>query len=349
MGKSKIKVMLVGYFGDGALECSYETAFKELGHDANRFDIKKVIERYCRLGNIGRFFNKFVPVEPWIRKANREMVLHAWKIQPDVFLVFGQNHVLAGALAQVRSMFEVSTVLIWPDTLINLSESLIASLQLYDLVAAYGRNTVRQFENLGSRRIEWIPLAGDPDLHSANLHSVENDTFGGDIDFIGQWRPEREVVMQAILSQFPSFNIGIWGNDWGRRCRGKNDILRAWRGRPLYGEQFTNVVATSKINLNIIDPMNYPVANMRFFEIPVAGGLQVCSSCPEMESEFKHGETIFYYRDIEELLNLIRMLLENDSLRKRVAQAGHEKVLKAHTYTHRAQRILEVLNERSVA
>jgi len=348
MGKSKIKVMLVGYFGSGALECSYETAFKELFCDVNRFDIRKSIDHYCRLGSIGRLFNKFVPVEPWIRKANREMVLEAWKYQPDVLIVFGQNQVRAGALAQLRSMCKVATVYIWPDTLINLSESLIASLQLYDLVAAYGRNTVRQFENLGSRRVEWIPLAGDPDLHSANLHSVENDTFGGDIDFIGQWRPEREVVMQAILSQFPSLNIGIWGNDWGRRCRGKNDILRAWRGRPLYGEQFANVVATSKINLNIIDPMNYPVANMRFFEIPVGGGLQVCSPCPEMEAEFKHGETIFYYKDVDELPELVRMLLDNVPLRRQVAQAGHEKVLRAHTYVHRASQILQYLGVKNV-
>ena len=73
----------------------------------------------------------------------------------------------------------------------------------------------------------------------------------------------------------------------------------------------------------------------------------MCSPCPEMETEFKHGETIFYYRDVEELPNLMRMLLEDESLRQQVAQAAYEKVLKAHTYTHRAQQILELLDERS--
>ena len=105
-------------------------------------------------------------------------------------------------------------------------------------------------------------------------------------------------------------------------------------GAVLVGTDFAKAVSCSKVNLNIIDPTNYPAANMRFFEIPTAGGLQVTTACPEMESEFRHGEHVFYFQQPGELPDLLRQLLADDSLRDKAAAAGHERVLSKHTYRH---------------
>ena len=109
----------------------------------------------------------------------------------------------------------------------------------------------------------------------------------------------------------------------------------------MYETEFAKAVSSSAINLNIIDPLNFPAANMRFFEVPVAGGLQVSSACPELEREFVDGEHLFYYRDAKELPELINRLLDDPSLRVRVAKSGQAKVLGAHTYTDRVRAILQ--------
>ena len=119
-------------------------------------------------------------------------------------------------------------------------------------------------------------------------------------------------------------------------------MRRMWQGRALYGPDFARAVACSKVNLNIIDPMNYPAANMRFFEILTAGGLQVSSACPEMEAEFRHGEHLFYYRDQDELLPLVRSLLAEPDTTRRVAEQGRACVLEKHMYKHRALQILKL-------
>jgi spore maturation protein CgeB len=185
-------------------------------------------------------------------------------------------------------------------------------------------------------------LAGDPALHSAPREAAQNEqTYGADVTFVGGWRPERE----AVLSQLTAFDVKIWGPDWGRRCKGKPAILKAWQGRPLYGAGFARAVAHCKVNLNVIDPTNYPAANMRFFEIPTAGGLQVASACPEMAHEFRHGKHLFYYSQSEDLPALIRSLLSDHTLRTTVATAAHKKVLQAHTYAHRAEQILALYRD----
>lgn len=336
---TKPKVMLIGYFGLGALECSYVSAFRDIGCEVRSFDIVASEQSYCRLAKVGRLFNKFFPVEPWIRKANREMILEVQRFSPDVLVVFGQNRVTAGALAQIRAMLSTSAVYIWPDTLVNLSAYMIAALPLYDWIGTYSKSTVPIFERLGGRRVVWLPLGADPQLHPVMPPRAE---FRCDVAFVGQWRPEREQAVAALLSELPGISLKIWGPDWGRRTH-NHSILRAWQKRSLYGRDFAQAAASCKVNLNIIDDTNYPAANMRFFEIPCAGGLQVCSPCPEMESEFKDGEMIFFYHSSNQLPYIVQPLLANDALRAKVASAAHEKVLREHLYCRRAQTILTEL------
>ncbi len=341
------EIMLVGHFGIGALAQSYRVAFEELGCEVSCFDIGASVEQHCRFGALGRRLNFYLPIVAWARKANREMVVTARRLAPRLVIVVGSCPVSAGALAQVKASRAVTLVHIWPDTLLNLDASLIECLPLYDLECVYSRGAVELMRRLGAGRPVWTPLAGDPSLHGAPNCAVEEAVeYGAEVTFIGGWRPERE----AVLSSLARFDLKIWGPDWGRRCRRNPVIMKAWQGRALRGGEFARATASSKVNLNLIDETNYPAANMRFFEIPCAGGLQLCSPCPEMEPEFKHGETIFYYRDERELAGQVQELLGDGELRDRVKLAAHGKIMERHTYLHRAKHILSLtVNQRAAA
>ena len=340
MSLAERRVMLVGEFGPGSLERSYRAAFDEIGFEITTFDLPAALAGHCRFGKFGKTFNRFVEVEPWTRKSNRDMLTQALRCDPDYLLTFGHYPIQAGALAQVRAGSRAKLIHIWPDTLLNLTSNIISCLPVFDLVACYSQSGVDPLQRLGARKVVWIPLAGDPTMHTL-AEPLDGDVarYGADVTFIGGWRPERE----AILSSLGSFSLKIWGPDWGRRCRGNSVIRESWQGGPLYEADFAKAIANSKISLNIIDPTNFPAANMRFFEVPLAGGLQVSSPCPEMDREFIHGEDIFYYRDVDELTKLIDSLLTDTATRTRVSQSGHAKVLATHTYTERALNIIQHL------
>lgn len=334
-----MKVVIVGAFPAGALEVSYAQAFETLGCEVVKFDLRAATERYCRLGRFGRLLNRFVPVEAWIHKANREMIITVLRERPRLLLTVGGCSVQAGALAQFKTALNPALVHIWPDTLLNLKDRLATCLPLFDLVATYSQTSVLQFQRLGARNVAWVPLAGDLTLHPPQATEKAESAYSADVRFIGGWRPERE----AALSRLTRFKLKIWGPDWNRRCRHNPTVLLAWQGRPLRGLEFSKAVAHSKVNLNIIDDTNHPAANMRFFEIPAAGGLEVCSPCPEMEREFLNGEHLFYYQKDEELPRLVESLLRDGGLRTKVAQAGHQLLTAKHTYTRRAEQILDWL------
>lgn len=332
------EILLLGSGTLGKLERSFASAFEKLGWRAFFWDPQHMSKRYVRGGSMGMILSDFVRVWPWLAKSNRDLVMHVSQLNPRLILSFTHAQISPGALAQMRASIESTLVQFWPDTMLNWSAEHSANLPLYDLIATYSRATVPVFERMGARKVMWMPLAGDQDLHPAGT-ATKADMLA-DVSFIGGWRPERE----AVLSQLNGFDLKIWGPNWGRRCRRNKTIMRAWQGRALMGSEFAKTVRGSKVNLNIIDRTNHPAANMRFFEISISGGFQLCSPCPEMENEFIHGEHVFYYRHPKELPELLKILLADNALRKRVADTAQQKVLKEHTYFHRAQRLLEVLN-----
>jgi spore maturation protein CgeB len=342
------KTLLVGLFGPGALENSYLRAFSEVGTEPHTFDIGAAERRYCRLGLLGRHFNRFVPVEPWIRKANRELFLKVRELEPEILVVFGQSRVRVGTLAQLKAAMPVRTVLIWQDALPFMDVQTATALPLFDLVATYARSSVEVLTRLGAKRVEWVPLAADPCQHGpAGAGDDPLPAPDADVSFIGQWRPERELAITTLLAARPDLRVRIWGPDWGRRCAGNSRVVAAWQRRPLFGAEFAQAIRRSRLSLNVIDDTNYPAANMRFFEIPCAGGVQVSSPCPEMADVFKDGETVFYYSTPAELPKVVARVLDDPAVAELVRSNGHRTVLAEHTYARRAASILTSLAQDS--
>ena len=123
------------------------------------------------------------------------------------------------------------------------------------------------FERLGSARAAWVPLAADPAMHRPyQLSEAERQTYGCDISFVGNWRPERERVLGELARL--GVPIRIWGGErWKRAAATCPGLRGAWQGRPAFDSEFAKAVSGSKIGLNPIDDTNFPAANMRFFEV----------------------------------------------------------------------------------
>jgi spore maturation protein CgeB len=339
-----MKVLLVGDFltWPSCLGVSYRNGFTALGCRVELFDVPSCLRKHTRFGAIGRAVSRYQPVAPWLLKVNRELVTTCRALDPEVVVVVGCREINAGAVAQIKASTRSRVAFVWMDPLQNLSEATIQALPVYDLIASYSRAAVEPLIRLGARRVEWVPFAGDLALYGAPPAAAPPE-FQSEVSFIGNWRPEREAVLDRLAS-VPGLGLKIWGEGGWRRHSRSRLVAGAWQRRSVYTEQFVAAARASKVNLNIIESTNYPGANMRFFELPCAGGLQLSSPCPEMAEEFRDGETIFYFRDAEELPGLIRKLLDDDARRERVAAAAHEKILAAHTYAHRARQILEVVS-----
>ena len=92
--------------------------------------------------------------------------------------------------------------------------------------------------------------------------------------------------------------------------------------------------------MNIHHPQFRVGTSLRTFAIGAAGAFQLVDWRPGLERFFVPDEEIVTYQTADELRAKASYYLANESARQRIARAGHERVLREHTYAHRIAQIL---------
>jgi spore maturation protein CgeB len=340
-----MKLLIVSDLSPFALANSYIRAIKNDFPAINllTFDILHEQKKYIKIKPFGTYFHRFVRIEAWIRKVNRELSVFIRKNKPDLIFVFGNSPVQYSTYAFIKSLFDIPVVLYWPDTLTNLEQNQYNIAPFIDILFSYSNTIQKSFQLMGYKKTCFLPFAFDPYYMDKKDDKISPVNFTYDISFIGGHRPEREEVMSEIVRQFPSLNIKIRGPYWMRDLKDKK-LKKYITEKPLFGKQYADFFRTSRININIIDDTNYPGANMRFFEIMGAGGLQLSSSCPEMESIFIDKQDIVYFHSKQSLIEKIDYILNSPNIEKQIRENGYKKVQNNHTYKHRTETLLNQLN-----
>lgn len=184
----------------------------------------------------------------------------------------------------------------------------------------------------------WLPYACDPTIHKDHhLERIYDITFVGHVhrDQYGNTFPihdERGGILKHLTNNFK---------------------LNQREG--LYLEAMAKEYSQSKVIFN--SSVRNDI-NMRIFEAMACGGCLVTSWLTKetgIQEMFPFGtidridgrkDCFLMYRNGEELVLLVKILLQEDKLRETIAKNGYEAV-QEHTYKSRLERILEVVGEKN--
>lgn len=103
------------------------------------------------------------------------------------------------------------------------------------------------------------------------------------------------------------------------------------------------VFAASKINLNISLKTIRSGIPLRVLDIAGCGGFVMSNFQIELAEYFKVGEECEVYENLEDLLLKAKFYLEHDELRRRIAQAGLERVKRDFTFEERLGKMLRLV------
>ena len=332
-------VLLIGTNQRGSLESSYVRAFSRLGCSVNAWDPVQALHRAARGGRLGRLVSSHVHIEPWWRKGNLELLQLADRHPPELVLVIGTTGVRPGTLAQLRVRHPGLVIIcLYPDSPHNLDQDRIGCLPLFDRVLTSSPGWAVAFTHLGASQVDYLPFAADIGLHQPVESVVTEADYAHDIAFIGNWRQERELVLEQLVD----FDLRIWGGDnWRDRTRRKSPLVKCWGGRQVIGGEFASACAESKILLNMLDPISWPGPNMRTFELPACRAFTLTERTDPLLDIFEEGETIECFGSVEEAREKMKRYTQDRHARLRIAQAAYELVVEGgHTYVDRARQLL---------
>ena len=337
-----MKVALVAHnYSSFSLSSSYKRSLDFLKIESKAFFVSEYLSKYLKFGRIGRTLYNHIKIDTWERQANRDLAIDLNRFKPDIIIIMGKTQILPGTISFLKSIYKIKVVMIWMDTLCNLNEDTLRLAQLTDCCASYSFSAEPVFKKLGFRDTMWLPLAGDKKLHGIFTLPKE---YKYDITFIGGWRPEREAALLSIINNFPNLKINILGYYWDKSENYK--VLKPFViNQIITGKAYAEFLNLSRINLNIIDDTNYPSANMRFFEIPIANGLQLSSYCPEQKEIFRDGKEILYFKNEKEMIEKIEWVIDNENLASSIRRNSHKLAIESQTYDHRLKELIKYIHE----
>jgi len=248
----------------------------------------------------------------------------------DVVLVFKGASLAPADVAELRRRCGGHWVNWFPDDphQLELSTRLAPA---YDRFFTHDSSSLARHRAVGAQA-HYLAFGCDPEYLQAPPPGRQDAHWAAPLVFVGS----RDDVREPVLHALAGVGLVAWGPGWPRG--------------PLYGADFVSALAGARVGVNVHqqfgergDPARYGTgANMRVFELAAVGTPQLSDAKVDIARHFTPDREIVLYRSVAELVDRARVLLADDTLRRRLAVAARERALREHTWRHRLEELLTV-------
>jgi hypothetical protein len=153
----------------------------------------------------------------------------------------------------------------------------------------------------------------------------------------------RYKVVETLLQG--GVRLDVFGDSWSGSplCRYPNLICHP----DVTVEESLTIWQQSKLSLNVMS-WHKDGFTERMAGIMLAGAVLVTDDTTYLKGRYDDGKDMLIFRleRLEELLGRVRELIENDELRRQIAENGREKTEKHHTWQKRAEQFQKLLKDR---
>ncbi len=214
----------------------------------------------------------------------------------------------------------------------------------YDLVFTYGGGdpVVNAYLALGARVCHPVYNALDETTH----FPVDPDPrFAADCGFLGNRLPDREARVEQFFlqpaAQLPEQQFVLGGSGWGDKFMPAN--VKYVGHVYTHDHNAFNCTAQTVLNINRSSMARFGFSPAtRVFEAAGAGACIITDAFEGVELFLEPGEEILVAADGDEVADHLRRLAPREA--RRIGQAARARVLAEHTYRHRAQQVVSILD-----
>lgn len=156
------------------------------------------------------------------------------------------------------------------------------------------------------------------------------------------WEATRQYRAHCVKQILP-FGPLIAG-DIGWRITFKNSDF-PWTYHPElnYYSELPQFYPRFRINFNCTSKQMKGAVNQRIFDVPATGSFVLTDWRAQMEQLFEPGKEIAFYKDPDEIPELVSRYLRYPGERKAIALAARQRILKEHTYVHRMKTLINAM------
>ncbi len=246
-------------------------------------------------------------------KANKALVTTCRNVGPDVLLLGHAQYITRETLLEIRRACPGIRIALWyvdPLWVPKDIEHIVRRVDTFDAVfATTGGPLLRTLQGADCPAA-FIPNPVDPAIE--RMRAFENPHPEYDLVFFGSDKraPERRQTLEQVVRALPTARLGIFGS----------------LGRPaLFGRDKDEVLARSRMALNLNRRNDVELySSDRIAQLTGNGLLTLTPSGGGIEQLYSTDELV-YFRDVDDLTNQIRTLLDRPEICRRIAENGWRK------------------------
>jgi len=338
---NSLKILIVGSDFSWAIENYYVKHFTELGLNIKFFPAQTLFYKYYYSNILNKILYK-IHLSKIENKINDLFVNLIKSFKPSHVFIFKGMEIKPRSL-EFAKLQGVKLVNYNPDNPFLFTgkgsgnSNISNSIDLYDYHFTYNLEIKKQLEEKHKAITGFLPFGSDlsQGLYNecANELEIMKSCFVGNPDNI-RAKFVQELAENGVL-------IDVFGNDWDNYVSHKNINTHD----AVYGNEQWKTLRKYRLQINLMRIHNKDSHNMRTFEIPSIGGIQVAPFTKEHQMFFEDGKEIFLYSNLEECIKKINYLT---SLSNQKANIFREFSRAAffrgkHSYKDRAFQVLKVL------
>jgi hypothetical protein len=346
-----VKFLLAEYWHSHIYAEPFFQRLPELGHEVSAF---REVEFFRATGPLApalrlvrRAQDRF-RVGPAVARLNRSLVRRARAERPDVVFLFRGMHVFPETLDELKRAG--AYVVGWQndDPLGPLYPAyfwrhFLRGIPRYQRLFAYRPSNVDAFRDRGCPRVELLRSFYLRDLNHPVAGPVRGD-LRSEVCFVGHWERDGRERYVAALLRARDVDFKLWGTLWERSGCAAELRERFSTIRPVLKEEYNLTLAGTKMALVFLSKLNRDTYTRRCFEIPAAGTFMLSEFTEDLASLFEPGREAEYFRSPEEMMDKVRFYLRHDDARRRIAEAGRERLLRdGHEALDRARQVVRAI------
>ncbi len=337
-----MKILIVGSDKVYSIENYYFKYLQELGEDVQVFTAQAIFyDYYFKKGIINKVLHKF-GLSTIMQKINAQFKENVSQFEPDIIWVFKGMEITPSSLEWAKQK-GIKLVNYNPDNPFIFTGkgsgnvNITKSIQLYNFHFTYNLDIKKKIENKFNLPTAFLPFGYDISDELFLICEKQEEMLK--TCFLGNPDKQRAHFLMQLANK--GVSMDVYGNDWSKFLKHKNITIY----KPVLSNELWKVLRKYRVQINMMRIHNEDSHNMRTFELPGIGGLQVAPKTKEHQLFFEDRKEIFLYDNVEECVSKINYLLslninEANSLRK----AAREKViLGKHSYKDRANFALQEL------
>jgi spore maturation protein CgeB len=292
---------------------------------------------------------------PAVWQVYRRLKRVALSVQPDIIWFYNVQLIAPSVVKALKKTLPTATFVQYANdnpfsatAKPRLWRNYLNSIPLFDVHFSYRLNNIANYQLAGAQstyllRSYFIP---EEDFHVPQ--SEIPDRFKCDVVFAGHYEDDGRVEMLEAICQ-EGYRLNLFGGGWSAalpKLQANSPLRAMYPISPVTKADYRYAICGAKVALCFLSTLNHDTYTRRNFQIPAMKVAMLSQYTDDLTTLYVPDKEAVFFRDKQELIAKLDKLLNDDTWRKSVAEAGYAKVYFAgHDVTNRMKVWLDDLRQ----